>query len=68
MASSIIGSSMAIDGDITGDEDLVIQGTVGSTELLMLALVSYKQQDHLKVQYIAHSACIHSAYTLHTLC
>ncbi|MBT6434460.1 MAG: polymer-forming cytoskeletal protein [Deltaproteobacteria bacterium] len=28
MASSIIGSSMAIDGDITGDEDLVIQGTV----------------------------------------
>lgn len=28
MANTIIGSSIVIDGEITGDEDLVIQGTV----------------------------------------
>ena len=28
MASSIIGSSMVIDGEVGGDEDLVVQGTV----------------------------------------
>jgi cytoskeletal protein CcmA (bactofilin family) len=28
MANTIIGSSIVIDGEISGDEDLVIQGTV----------------------------------------
>ena len=28
MANTFIGSSIVIDGEITGDEDLVIQGTV----------------------------------------
>ena len=28
MANTVIGSSIVIDGEITGDEDLVIQGTV----------------------------------------
>ena len=28
MANTVIGSSIIIDGEITGDEDLVIQGTV----------------------------------------
>lgn len=28
MANTIIGSSIVIDGEITGDEDLIIQGTV----------------------------------------
>ena len=28
MGSSIIGSSMVIDGEVGGDEDLIIQGTV----------------------------------------
>lgn len=28
MANTIIGSSIVIDGEITGEEDLVIQGTV----------------------------------------
>lgn len=28
MANTIIGSSIIIDGEITGDEDLIIQGTV----------------------------------------
>lgn len=28
MANTIIGSSITIDGEISGDEDLVIQGTV----------------------------------------
>ena len=28
MANTIIGSSLIIDGEISGDEDLVIQGTV----------------------------------------
>ena len=28
MANTIIGSTIVIDGEITGDEDLVIQGTV----------------------------------------
>src|SRR5216684_1009169 len=28
MANSVIGSSIVIDGEISGDEDLVIQGTV----------------------------------------
>jgi cytoskeletal protein CcmA (bactofilin family) len=28
MANTIIGSSIIIDGEITGDEDLVVQGTV----------------------------------------
>ena len=28
MANTIIGSSIVIDGEITGDEDLLIQGTV----------------------------------------
>ena len=28
MASSIIGSSMVIDGEVGGDEDLIVQGTV----------------------------------------
>lgn len=27
-ANTVIGSSIVIDGEITGDEDLVIQGTV----------------------------------------
>ena len=29
MANTVIGSSIVIDGEITGDEDLVIQGTIG---------------------------------------
>ena len=28
MANTVIGSSITIDGEISGDEDLVIQGTV----------------------------------------
>jgi len=28
MANTIIGSTIVIDGEITGDEDLVVQGTV----------------------------------------
>jgi len=28
MANTVIGSTIVIDGEITGDEDLVIQGTV----------------------------------------
>ncbi len=28
MANTVIGSSIVIDGEITGDEDLVVQGTV----------------------------------------
>ncbi len=28
MANTVIGSSIVIDGEISGDEDLVIQGTV----------------------------------------
>ena len=28
MANTLIGSSIVIDGEITGDEDLVVQGTV----------------------------------------
>ena len=28
MANTIIGSSIVVDGEITGDEDLLIQGTV----------------------------------------
>jgi hypothetical protein len=28
MANTVIGSSIIIDGEISGDEDLVIQGTV----------------------------------------
>jgi len=28
MANTVIGSSLVIDGEISGDEDLVIQGTV----------------------------------------
>ncbi|MBI5507554.1 MAG: polymer-forming cytoskeletal protein [Deltaproteobacteria bacterium] len=28
MANTVIGSSIIIDGEITGDEDLVVQGTV----------------------------------------
>jgi cytoskeletal protein CcmA (bactofilin family) len=28
MASTVIGSSIIIDGEITGDDDLVVQGTV----------------------------------------
>jgi len=34
MANTVIGSSIVIDGEISGDEDLVIQGTVKGRILL----------------------------------
>ena len=34
MANTIIGSSIVIDGEISGDEDLVVQGTVKGKILL----------------------------------
>jgi cytoskeletal protein CcmA (bactofilin family) len=39
MANTIIGSSIVIDGEIIGDEDLVIQGTVKGKVALRETLV-----------------------------
>jgi cytoskeletal protein CcmA (bactofilin family) len=39
MANTIIGSSIVIDGEISGDEDLVVQGTVKGKIILKENLV-----------------------------
>jgi cytoskeletal protein CcmA (bactofilin family) len=39
MANTIIGSSIVVDGEITGDEDLVIQGTVKGRIALKESLI-----------------------------
>jgi cytoskeletal protein CcmA (bactofilin family) len=38
MANTVIGSSIVIDGEISGDEDLVIQGTVKGKIVLKQSL------------------------------
>jgi len=38
MANTVIGSSIIIDGEISGDEDLVVQGTVKGKILLKESL------------------------------
>lgn len=43
MANTVIGSSIVIDGEISGDEDLIIQGTVKGRILLKENL--YVEQD-----------------------
>ena len=42
MANTVIGSSIVIDGEISGDEDLVIEGTVKGKILLKESLVVEK--------------------------
>jgi cytoskeletal protein CcmA (bactofilin family) len=39
VANTVIGSSIVIDGEITGDEDLVIQGTVKGKIALKESLI-----------------------------
>lgn len=39
MANTIIGSTIVVDGEISGDEDLVIQGTVKGKISLKQALI-----------------------------
>lgn len=39
MANTVIGSSIVIDGEISGDEDLVIQGTVKGRIALKESLI-----------------------------
>lgn len=39
MANTIIGSTIIVDGEITGDEDLIIQGTVKGRVVLRESLI-----------------------------